>query len=900
MTAQPSTASDLLLTTKLYIPRVRTSLIARPRLISRLDEALECKLALLCAPGGFGKTSLLSQWARSLSGHMRIGWLSLTDAENDPATFWAYMAAALDRVEPGLGRVPQAMLRNASPGILDSLWMAFINGVSECAHDFVLVLDDYHLIANPAIHRAVSQLIDQMPPHLHLVISGRTEPPLPLARLRAAGELVELRTEELRFGPAEVAEFIVGVKGLGLRTDQLLALEQRTEGWVAGLQMAALSMQGRADLESFVTSFTGSHRFVVDYLGEEVLERQPEEVRQFLLRTAVLERLTGPLCDFVTGGTGGQEMLHRLEQENLFITQLDEHREWYRYHALFAEMLRARLGQREPELVPALHRRASQWHAAHGQPADAVQHALAAGEYEQAADLVEQRMAGMNRRGEWQTLLTWLGALPESLLSGRPQLAIAYAQRLVEAGQLEPAENLLQAAEQNLEAGVDQPETRVQTMRGQVAAIRAFVRRIRRDLPAAVELSRAALELLPAEEAGWRGMVTLRLAGAYHQLGDLEAAAATFAEAAALSRLSGDLHGTVISLGSQGRLLLQRGQGDAALSLYQQAVRLCADQGPEVLTAASTAHLNLAGLLRLRHDLDGAERHAAEALRFAGQAGHGEALVYGHLLLAFLARMKGDAARAQHLMRQAEQIVPAEIEWAVKLVKAWRAQLALMEGNLAEAVEWARLYGEQASDDLFSPLALENTTLLWVKTATGQPSEVLARVARLLPLAEEAPELPLAQDFRMFAALAYHQQGEGARALAELEAALGLAESTGVLLGFILMGAPMAELLRQALPHSGRRELIGRLLAALGAETVPAPPGHNPGTRSVQPLLEPLSERELEVLQLVAGGASNQEIGDQLFIALTTVKKHMGNIFGKLGATNRVQALKRAKELGVI
>lgn len=889
-----------LLPTKLFIPRLRLPLVERPQLLHRLSQAVERKLTLICAPGGFGKTALLSQWAANAGGHTRLGWVSLTETDNDPATFWLYVAAALDRIEEGLGRDLQAMVCSAPEGASGSLWMACVSRVSEFPHDLVLVLDDYHMIANPDIHRAVGSLLEHLPPQMHLVISSRTDPPISLARLRAAGDLLEVRSQELRFSLDEAGALLNHLKGLGLRPDQLAALDDRTEGWAAGLQMAALALQGRTDVEGFVTAFAGSHRFIVDYLGEEVIERQPEAVRRFLLRTSILDRLTGPLCDQVTGEPDGQAMLHRLEHENLFIAELDDQREWYRYHHLFADVLRARLRDREPELEPLLHQRASAWFEAQGQMPDAVRHALAAGDTARAAELVELAMDEMLGRGEMQTVLTWLESLPRETISARPNLAIAYALRLVDAGRLDPAEGLLQEAEASVERlpGVD--EATIRATRGKVAATRALVRRIHQDLPAAVELSLQALDLLPESEISWRGPVSLRLAGAYHQLGDLERAAAGYMQAAALSHQAGDIHHEVITICAQARLLIEEGRTGEAEEAYRKALRLCAEQGAAGLAASSAAHFSLAVLLRLRNELVEAEHQVVEAIRCATRGGHVEARVYGYMLLAFLEQSKGETERAHALVRQAEELAPPEVDWVGRLIKALEAQLWLMQGKLQAAAEWARAHAHMVSDDLFAPLAVEVVTLLRVYIATGQTAPLLERLERLRSAIPPSARLPMEHEFSLYEAIAHHLAGDDARALAELEKALAAAQRTGLVGCIVETGPWVVPLLRRALPDSPRASLVAELLRILGADAAPAPGADVRHARSPQPLLEPLSERELEVLGLVAVGASNQEIADRLFVALTTVKKHMGNIFGKLGATNRVQAITRAKELDLI
>ncbi len=876
-----------LLSTKLFIPRLRSPLVARPQLLQILEQVVARKLTLVSAPGGFGKTALLSQWAAA--SEVRRGWVSLTETDNDPATFWAYVAAALERVEEGLGRDLQAMLRSEpSPG---TLWTACISGVSEYPCDFVLVLDDYHMIVNPQIHRAVSSLIEHLPPQMHLVISGRADPPISLARLRAAGELLEIRTQELRFSQEEAAVLLNQIKGLGLRPDQLADLDARAEGWAAGLHMAALALQGRTDVDAFVTAFAGSHRFIVDYLGEEVIERQPEQVRRFLVRTSILERLTGPLCEQVTGEPDGQAMLHRLEHENLFIAELDDQREWYRYHQLFADVLRARLRDQEPGLEPLLHQRASAWFESQGQLSEAVRHALASGDFSHAANLMEMAMTDLLGHGEMQTVLNWLEALPPEVIGARPNLALAHAERLVDIGRLDAAEPLLQQAEANL-SGADDA-----ILRGKLAAIRCLMHRVRQEQPEAVDMALRALSLLPESELRWRGMVSLRLAGAYHHMGDREKAAAGYIQAAQLSHQAGNTHNEVIAICSQARIMIEEGRTVEAEELYRKALRLCAGQGPETLSAASAAHFSLANLLRHRHRLEESEQQVVEALRCASRGGHLEASLYGNLLLAFLEQAKGESERAHALVRQAEEMAPPEVEWAGRLVRALEAQLWLMEGKVSAAAAWATAGAEGVTEDLYSPLVVELITLMRVYIATGQSQALLERIDRVRRQNPDNAMLMVDHELHIYEAVAFDQMGQHTQALASLEKALATAERTGLVGAFVETGPWVIPVLRRAIPSSQCAGLAAELLRILGAPALTEPARQG---RAPQPLVEPLSERELEVLGLVAAGASNQEIADRLFVALTTVKKHMGNIFGKLGVTNRVQAITRARELNLL
>lgn len=886
-----------LLPTKLFIPRLRTPLVERLPLIERLDQALGRKLALLCAPGGFGKTALLSQWLSHMGEHMRAGWISLAETENDPDTFWLYIAAALDRVSPGLGSDLETAVRSRAGA--GTLWRACVYGAATAPHDFVLVLDDYQVITRPEIHQGVGALLEHLPPQMHLVISSRTDPPLSLARLRAADELVELRAQDLRFSADEVRAMLREIRGLSLRPDQLERLGERTEGWPAGLQMAALAMQGRPDLDRFIQDFAGSHRFIMDYLGEEVIERQPTQVQRFLLHTAMLERLTGPLCDLVTGESGGQSMLHLLEQENLFITQLDEQREWYRYHQLFADVLCVRLRQQEPDLEPVLHLRASHWFESVGQMADSIRHALAAGDTSRAADLVEQAVESTLGQGEMRTVQTWLESLPTDVLLGRPYLALAYAERLVDNGQLEQAGPLLERTEALAQTLFAHAESRRSSVQGKVAALRGFGEIMKHNLGAGIDLCETALGLLPEQELHWHGKVTLALAGAHHLRGALAPAAEAYARAAALSHLAGDLHSEVVTICSQAKMLIEQGQTDQAEQTLRQALRLCTGTSHQTLAASCWAHLYLANLLRGRQRLEEAEFHAVEGIRAAVAGGQVEARIDGYVTLALLVHARGESDRAHELIQEAMEVAPPEIGWVRRVIQAVRVHLWLRESNLEPAAEWAQEHGEQIGDDLFSPQSVELATLMRVYIATGQLQPLLERLERLLPIILTAGSPTMEQEWRLYGAIAYHLAGDESRSLVELERVLAGVEQNGLVGTALEMGPWLAPLLRKALGASSRPKPITELLQRMEPPP-PAPSARVTPGRALHPLLEPLTERELEVLRLMAEGASNQEIADRLFVALTTVKKHAGNIFGKLGASNRVHAIARARELALL
>lgn len=865
MAPQPS-----LLFTKLYIPRVRSALVSRSRLMRRLDDGLGRKLILLSAPGGSGKSVLLSEW-QAQSDSFTMVWVSLDPEENDPVRFWRYVAAAIDRVQPGTAARAEAILRSAGSAALDLLMPELVNSASAVPVEFVLVLDDYHLIEQEGIHRQLTFLLDHMPPQMHLVISTRVDPPLPLARLRAAGELIELRAPDLHFTPAEAGAFLNDLKGFGLREGEVAALAERTEGWVAGLQMAALSLEGSRERSQFVHAFTGSHHFVADYLIEEVLQRQSETVQRFLLDTSILDRLCGGLCAALTGYDHAAGMLHQLEQANLFITPLDDQREWYRYHQLFAEMLRGRLRLLEPERERELHRRASAWYAAHGQSGEAINHALAAGETALALGLIEANLDQMLGRGEHRSLQTWLTALPEAMLTDRPALALALARLRFEEGSLPESARLL--------ALITAPE-----LTGDVLVLQARLARAQGDLPLAIEIAEAGLASLPADALAQRVALTLQLAGARHDRWEIEAAYEAFVEAGALSRKIGDREQAASALVSQGKILINQGRLAAAQATFSEAVTLA--ESELASRAEALAHFGLAQVHFRRGEDAEADACAQAAIRTAQRTGNLEVQVHATILRAFI---EPDAQEAAGLIQQAARMAPEGVPYARRMVEGYRASLAVGHGDLAHATAWEVRLPNSASGELLSKLDVEALTSIRLRIARGDGAGALSLLPELEEPVRSSGLTGALTELLVMKALALEAAGQSQAARACMAEALGLAAPERHRRPFLDAGQSAAPLLRQVSVTGEGAALRGALLTLL-----------EPQRPEASGLVETLSQRELEVLQLLADGAANQEIADRLFVAVTTVKKHVSNIFGKLGVANRVQALKRARELQLI
>ena len=778
-----------LLETKFYVPRSRRDLVPRPRLSERLDRGSALKLMLVSAPAGFGKTTLLTEWLAAgpaaPAGERLAAWLSLDRADNDPASFWTYVVAALRTVASGVGESALAFLQAPRPSPIETVLTALLNELGATAGDIVLVLDDYHVIDAREVQDGMAFLLDHLPPQLHVVIASRADPALPLARWRARGELVEVRAAELRFTPDEAAAYLNEMMGLRLTARDVAALEARTEGWIAALQLAALSMQGRDDVAGFIAGFAGDDRYVVDYLAEEVLQRQPERVQAFLLQTSILGRLSGPLCDAVTGQGGGKAMLAALERGNLFLVPLDDRRRWYRYHRLFADVLQARLLDEQPGQVPDLHRRASAWYQQNGERPAAIGHALAAEDFGRAADLIELAIPAMRITRQEATVHGWLKALPDEVVRVRPMLSFAVAGALLTGGEPEEVEVRLQDAERWLQEATATGEGSPAPPGEMVVADEEEYRR----LPGAIELYRSALALV-----------------------------------------RGDVPGTV-------RQLLRSQELGEHNGLPQNRYRW-------------------------------------------------------RVAMARVRQAEGDLGGALDLLNEAERLYAGDFFPNVRPVPALKARVWIAQGRLGEVLGWAREQGLSADDDLSYLREFEHITLarMLLARSRGEPVRQLTRLLeRLLLAAEEGGRTGRVIEILVLQALALQVPGHIPAALTCLERALTLAEPEGYVRVFADEGPPVGSLLRAAGKQGPARNYVRRLLAAVSQTRQDSPVR--------QALIEPLSERELDVLRLLGTELDGPAIARELMVSLNTVRTHTKNIYAKLAVTSRRAAVRRAAEL---
>lgn len=907
-----------LLTTKLYIPSAPPDLAPRPRLTGRLNEALRVgrKLILISAPAGFGKTTLLSQWRMTPPGsEWPLVWVSLDEDDNDPVRFWDYIVAALTKLQPGLGETTLAWLHSPQPPLFESILASLINDLATITYDFALVLDDYHLIEDASVHSALTFLLDHLPPQMHLIIMSRADPPLPLARWRARRQLTELRATDLRFTLDEAAIFLNQVMGLDLSAADVAALEARTEGWITGLQLAAISMRERADSAGFIKAFTGSHSYILDYLTEEVFQRQPDKVQTFLLQTSILNRLTGPLCDAVTGQQDGQATLKVLERSNLFIAPMDDQRHWYRYHQLFVDLLRHRLHQVQADDVPELHHRAATWYEHAGFIDEAVGHALAARDFEYAARLIEQISKTMFIRGEMTALQRWLAALPEDRLRVRPQLYLLSAWALFLTGKLDAAEQRLQDIEREFSLSQDQftgsnedMSLEIQSMLSQVTGLYAQVALMRGDISRAIEMSRQALAHLPESELAIRSLIALNLGTAYWLKGDAAAAKQVLTEVKSISQTA-DASIALMTTANLAELLRLQGHLAQAALLYQRALQLATEtEGPQLPVIAGLAHVGLGVLLCEWDDLDAATFHLRKGIELGQQGAGGRVLTTGYLGLARVYHAQKDLGRALEMAHQAEQLVRGlDLALILALIQAIRARLWLAQGNIAAASRWAQECELDADNEIDSIRVFEYTTLARLLIAQGEPEKATRLLNRLFQMTGATQPIRSTVEILVLQAIAFQAQNDLAQALAVLESALSLAEPEGYVRLFADEGAPMAALLLQFLETrstprsvtaSPTSDYLRKLLAALG--TGPKVAAKLSRSGAPQPLTEPLTGRELEVLQLIAAGLSNREIAEKLVIAESTLKTHLKNTYRKLDARSRTQAIVTAKKLNLL
>ncbi|MEZ4711263.1 MAG: LuxR C-terminal-related transcriptional regulator [Caldilineaceae bacterium] len=921
-----------ILATKLYAAPPRPNLVERPRLFERLNAGLHCKLTLISAPAGFGKTTLISAWIADKK-HV-AAWLALDKGDSDPARFLAYLVAALQTISTEIGEEIVDLLDAPQLPPLELLLTALLNELATIATSFILVLDDYHVLDSPAINEALAFLLDHLPPQMQVVITTREDPNLPLARYRARGQLSELRAIDLRFTPDEAAQLLNRAMGLTLSAEEIAALETRTEGWITGLQLAALALQGlatqgRTDVAGFIKSFTGSHHFILDYLLEEVLQQQPDHVRRFLLQTAILDRLSGPLCDAVTGQENGADdgkaMLTTLARDNLFVVPLDDRRQWYRYHHLFADVLQARLQEEQSTQIATLHRRASDWYEQHDMRNDAIRHAFAAKDFEQAANLVELAWPGMHRSTfRSPNLVAWLEAIPDELIHARPVLTIGYAWELLNGGEFEGAEAWLQDAEGWLErlrmnaqsaalpatlppdltremVVMDQEEFRF--LPAEVASARAYLAQARGDMAGTATYAQQALDFIPKDDHIRRGPAASLLGLAYWTTGNLDAAYRALAEGMDCFRRAGNILFAISGTFGLADMQIAQGRLHAAISTYEQSLALATKRGDPKLLGTADLHLGLSELYREQGHLTAAEEHLRQSEELGWQAGQPVYEYHRCLVQARRKQDRGDLDGALRLLDEAEDLFVYVHIQDFRPVAALKARVQIAQGQVTEALRWVNERGLSVDDELsylreFEHMALARVLIAHYKHEQREDSlhDAMGLLVRLLAAAEAGGRVGSVIEILLLLALVDEAREDVAAALVPLERALTLAEPEGYVRIFLDEGPAMAGLLEAAAKQGIAPHYLQQLLAAFG-QTDGRIPIKQPVVTQQPAIIEPLSDRELDVLRLLSTELSGPEIARELMVSLNTMRTHTKNIYSKLGVNNRRAAVRRAEEL---
>jgi LuxR family maltose regulon positive regulatory protein len=909
--------SSPILATKLYTPRPRRNIVFRSHLTERLNEGIHRKLTLVSAPAGFGKTTLVSQWIVSceqLTPSLRTAWLSLDEGDNHPTRFLIYLVTALQTIAPTVGEGLLAVLQSSPSESNEALLTALLNEISTISDDFLLVLDDYHVIDATPIDHALTFLLEYLPPQMHLVITTRDDPQLPLARLRARGQLTELRAADLRFTLAEAAQFLNQVMHLALSEAEIATLESRTEGWIAGLQLAALSMQSHHDVSEFIRAFAGDNRYIVDYLVEEVLRRQPESVRRFLLQTAILDRLNGSLCDAVTGQEDSKVRLEALERGNFFVVPLDDKRQWYRYHHLFADVLYAHLREEHTDQIAGLHRRASQWYQHRGSVADAIRHALAAEDYEHAAGLIERAVPEMFRMRQEAVLLGWMETLPDEFVRCRPVLSDQYAGALLSNGKFEGAEARLQDAEWWLDritngnmqeaAAVDgmmvDDDEAFRHLPGSIALHRAGQSLAQGNLPATMIYAQRVLDLAPENNYLLRGGAAAILGLASWTRGDLETAHRAYADGMADLNRAGYIADTIGGGIALADIRIAQGRLHDALHTYEQTLQRSSEQG-SVLRGTADMHVGMSVIYRERNDLQAATEHLLKSKALGEHMGFPQHPYRWRVATARIHEVEGELERALELLQEAERVYVSDFAPNVRPIPAMRARIWIRQGQLDEAFDWARRHGLSVEDNPSYLHEFEHITLarLLIPRARSDraddslPTTLHHLLGRLLKAAEDGGRMGSVVEILILQALARQMQGDTVAALELLARALLLAQPEGYVRLFVDEGEPMASLLEKAVKQGHSPAYARILLSALGKEegkTLPPSQG----------LAEPLSERELEVLRLFATDMNGPEIAHELVVSLSTLRTHTQNIYTKLGVNSRRTAVRRAEELNLL
>jgi LuxR family maltose regulon positive regulatory protein len=901
-----------ILATKLFIPPPRPKLVPRPRLTERLKRGLAGKLTLISAPAGFGKTTLISECIDNDQYH--AAWISLDEEDNDQTRFLSYLIASIQTIDVNIGKRALGFLQLSQPPPIESILTTLLNEIAIVKNNFILVLDDYHVIDSEPIDQGLTFLLDHLPPQLHVVITTRKDPNLPLPRFRVRSQLTELRATDLRFTPSEATDFFNQAMDLNLSVDDIERLESRTEGWIAGLQLAALSIEGRDDKSGFIQAFAGHDRYVVDYLVEEVLKGQSENIRSFLLQTSILNRLSGPLCDAVTQRKDSKKMLDILERSNLFIVSLDDKREWFRYHHLFADVLHAHSKDEHPDHIPNLHLKASEWFEKNDFPADAIRHALAARNYERAAALIEQAWPEMESEFQDTAWLNWANALPEELFTNRPVLNVAKAWALLTVGDVKSAEKRLNDAADIIESSKianNQSDTWIDSilvadekqyrfLPSSMAMARAYIAQIHGDIPATVELAHQALDLLPEEDHLRNGAISALLGLAHWTNGDLDTAYQTFSTAINNMRIGGNILFALSANYGLAELRIAQGQLQEAIHIYDETLQFVTKEGGIFLMIAASMELGLSELIREKGDLEKASQHLLKSREYGAQSALPDWHYRYCLAESRMLEIQGDFNKAIQKFQKAEELYFKNPMPDVRPLPAIQARLWIRQGRLDKVQNWVREQNLSTDMQLSYLKEYEHITLarfLIAQYISENKDSFLEKtidfLKRLLSNAENGNRIGSQIEILILLSIVSEIHGDTQQSLESLERALNLARPENYIQVFLDEGQTLVELLEKILASKSTdlSSYVEKLISAFRVS-------HHIVDK--HGLSETLSERELEVLRLLDAGLSNKQIMEDLFLSLSTVKTHIRNLYSKLEVHSRTEAIKKAREIDLL
>ena len=911
---------ETLLETKFFVPSIRPELVSRPRLIKQLNNGVHRKLTLISAPAGFGKTTLVAEWIQQ--SDFLVSWLSLDDEDNDLTRFLTYFVSALNRtqgIETKIGEGALNILKSPQPPPASAILTTIINEITAIPEKIIFVFDDYHLIDNQLVNDAVAFLIENLPPQLHLVIVTRQDPHLSIGRLRAQDQVTELRAADLRFTNSEAADFLNQIMGLNLSTEAIAELEKRTEGWIAGLQLAAISLQGSNDRKAFIKTFSGGHRLVLDFLIEEVLGQQPKNIQNFLLQTAILDRMTGSLCDTVTGQDDGQQTLEMLDRANLFIIPLDEERCWYRYHHLFGDLLRQRLRQIQAEQLNELHNKACEWYKQNGLIDQAIEHAFKSMDFDQAAYLIQSQVDVLWQRGEHGKLRRWVQALPEKLLLTEPQLGIIHAYYMHTIGEYTSAEQLLQRIERILDPHDNGNEVipsleykhlleieRLK-LRGRLSSIRALIYSFEGNIKGMIKQANRAQEYLPEQDLTWRNLSAFALGDAHTYLGDMAASYDVRFTTLRACEAEGNIYYIILAALKLASTLREQGELYRTRDLCNDQVRLAEKNNLAEINFVGCIRTILGEVLAEFNDLEGAIQHARQGVKIAEG---GQNLIFIFMSYLNLMRVffsKKDLAGAKEvfdkvLRLEREMTVPV---WLSSQMASWQVKFWLLQDDLEAVSNWTDKRENLVYDDQHTLKGIDYLSMIdqivyaRVLIAQNRMEETIQLLRHLYKTAERGGRISRSIEIRILQALAYQSTGQTEQAMESFEHVLNLAEPKGFIRIFVDEGLPMASLLYEALKREITPAYVQQLLAAFPATGQEESASKEPQIDQ-SGLIDPLSEREMEVLNLIANGLTNQEISNKLFLSIHTVKTHTRNIYSKLSAHHRTEAVAKAKVIGIL